>query len=134
MFLAAIESCTELLSGKKEQLFSSLICNLTEFYNKTAKLKALKVFYFDDPSRIIVSTRGANITSAALADILRKEYRIEPEMCYTDYIVMISTVCDSKEDFLRLSYALKAGGRASFAERKAGVSSSLQTQADFTPV
>ncbi len=107
VFLAAIESCTVLLCSKKEQLFSSLICNLTEFYNKTAKLKALKVFYFDDPSRIIVSTRGANITSAALADILRKEYRIEPEMCYTDYIVMISTVCDSKEDFLRLSCALK---------------------------
>ncbi|HBM99409.1 MAG TPA: hypothetical protein DD413_08285, partial [Ruminococcus sp.] len=59
-----------------------------------------------DFGKIVVSTRDTNINGVELSDKLRKEYQIELEMAYTDYVIAMTSVCDTKEGFDRLSKAL----------------------------
>jgi hypothetical protein len=43
-----------------------------------------------------------------LADILRSEHKIEIERVYNDYVIAMTSICDSPEGFARLADALCA--------------------------
>lgn len=61
------------------------------------KVKNHRFFDFDI-SKITVSVRGLDINGTQLAEILRNDFKIEPEMVCSDYVLLISTVCDTDED------------------------------------
>lgn len=65
-----------------------------------------KGIYDLDLSKIVVSTRTADIDGAKLCDRLRREFHLEMEMCTEDYVTAITTVMDTKEGLLRLGRAL----------------------------
>ena len=64
-------------------------------------------FFNFDISKITVSVRGLDINGTQLAEILRNDFKIEPEMVCSDYVLLISTVCDTDEGFARLINALQ---------------------------
>lgn len=49
---------------------------------------------------------GITMTGPELADILRKKYRLEPEMAAANYVTAIMTVADEQEGFDQLTAAL----------------------------
>ncbi len=114
ILLSSMDKCTDILSEKKAELFVAYEENLATFRNKTAGLKHLTLtgctspvrsFGFD-PCKIIISTAGTDITGPALAEKLRKDYKIEPEMVSLNYVLCLMSICDTAESFERLSVAL----------------------------
>lgn len=59
-----------------------------------------------DFGKIVISTAKTNFSGTELAKVLREKYNIETEMSYTDYVIAMTSVCDTDEGFSRLKNAL----------------------------
>lgn len=117
IFMSAIEKCLEFCENASA--FDEYIKRLNSFNEKCKNLKKIKVLcygndevknhrFFDfDISKITVSVKGLNINGVQLADKLRNDFKIEPEMVCSDYVLLITTVCDTDEGFARLVNALQ---------------------------
>ena len=67
--------------------------------------KMANVVYYDI-SKLVISTYGTALTGVELANILRKNYKIEVEMAALHYIIAMTSVCDTSKGFERLRDAL----------------------------
>ncbi|HHX56317.1 MAG TPA: aminotransferase class I/II-fold pyridoxal phosphate-dependent enzyme [Clostridiales bacterium] len=110
LLMASIDKCINLLIEEGEKLFTSFANNLKSFYEKAKQLKHLKILrkkdiYFD-PSKIILSVRDADISSIEIYTILLEKYKIQVEMLSTDYIIAMTSICDTTIGFNRLLEAL----------------------------
>lgn len=117
IFMSSIEKCLDFCKNTKA--FDEYIIRINSFDEKCRELKNIKVLccgndniknhnFFDfDISKITVSVRGLDINGTQLAEILRNDFKIEPEMVCSDYVLLISTVCDTDEGFARLINALQ---------------------------
>lgn len=117
VFMSSIEKCLDFCKNTKA--FDEYIIRLNSFGEKCRELKNIKVLccgndniknhnFFDfDISKITVSVKGLNINGVQLADKLRNDFKIEPEMVCSDYVLLITTVCDTDEGFARLVNALQ---------------------------
>lgn len=117
IFMSSIEKCLDFCKNTKA--FDEYIIRLNSFDEKCKSLKKIKVlcygndevknhrFFNFDISKITVSVRGLDINGTQLAEILRNDFKIEPEMVCSDYVLLISTVCDTDEGFARLINALQ---------------------------
>ena len=101
VLLSSIDKCVEFVSDK---IFDDYYSKLNDFYS--IRLNNLKILKYDDICKIVVFTGLTNITGYELADKLR-DYNIEPEMASRDYIIAISTICDSKENLNELKTVLE---------------------------
>ncbi len=117
IFMSSIGKSLEFINKNRDR-FNSYTELLVNFYKKTKVLKNLSLFYsnkelcdefFDyDIGKIIISTQNTDINGVELANILRNRFKIETEMAYADYVLAMTSVCDTKEGFDRLNNALKA--------------------------
>ncbi|MGN0501911.1 MAG: aminotransferase class I/II-fold pyridoxal phosphate-dependent enzyme [Ruminococcus sp.] len=115
ILMSAIEKCLDFISDNKAD-FEAYTNRLLDFYNDTKSLKKLSILYNDksflencfdyDFGKILISTARTNISGTELAKILREKYKIEMEMSYTDYLIAMTSVCDTDEGFSRLKKAL----------------------------
>jgi len=121
VLMASIDYCLRLLEADGEKLFKVYEQNLKEFDIKIKSLKNLPVLchgqdssasghhpgFFDfDPGKIVVITKSTVINGAKLADILRTDHKIEIERVYSNYIIAMTSICDTSEGFTRLADAL----------------------------
>ena len=90
---------------KFNDLYKIMKENLDELY--TLKLKHLKLIEHPnkDKSKILISTNNSNINGDMLQSLLKQE-KIEIEMSYPSYALLISTIFDKKIGFDRLKEAL----------------------------
>ena len=100
ILLASIDECLGYVSENKDA-FDRFYENLNEFYDKAGKLFNLTVTHFDDLGKIIIFSSDTK----KLKELLREE-KIEIEMESEDYILLIATVCDTKETLDTLLSAL----------------------------
>lgn len=115
ILMSAIEKCLDFISDSKND-FEVYINRLSDFYSEIKALKNLTVLYNDDKfiescfdydfGKIVISTAETNISGTELAKIFREKYKIETEMSYTDYVIAMTSVCDTDEGFSRLKNAL----------------------------
>ncbi len=70
-----------------------------------AKWQSAPVYDFDR-SKVLISTEHCAMTGPQLAELLRRNYHLEPEMAAADYVTAIMTVADTQEGFDRLTAAL----------------------------
>lgn len=119
VLLSSIDACIHMLANKKEVLFVEYEGNLRYFSNSVKGLQTLKVLahgddrldyhpdiYMFDKGKIIISTRYSNITGNELSTLLRENYRIELEMAYSDYVIAMTSIFDSRDNLIRLAKAL----------------------------
>jgi arginine decarboxylase len=116
LLMASIDRCIALLMNKGEELFYQYYDLLQNFYDGMNTLLNLKVllpdntknygFYNFDPSKITVSVKNTDISGTKLYDMLLEEYKIQMEMVTKDYVLGMTSICDTKEGFRRLSEAL----------------------------
>ena len=106
ILMNSIAKCADILADGKA-LFDNYRSILDEFYASTnpSKLKLIKT---DDIGKISISTRGTNFTGSSLADALRSRFHIEPEMVHSDYLLCMTSVCDTAESLSALSRAIMA--------------------------
>ena len=98
VIMASIDKCIDFLSNSKSD-FEKYKILLDDFYNKANNLKN------DDITRIVLSVDGYN--GFELSNHLRK-YGIEVESDSLKYVILISTVCDTKSGFEKLINALSS--------------------------
>ena len=103
VIMASIDKCIDFLKECKSE-FSSYKILLDNFYKEISKLKNISVLNNDDITRIIISAKGYN--GYELGEYLR-QCKIEVEGASLKYVILISTVCDTKDGFERLINALK---------------------------
>lgn len=103
ILLASIEKCIEFLENSQTS-FNEYKLLLNGFYKELSNIKSIQVLKNDDPSRIIISADGYGGTE--LSHYLRKN-GIEAEGYGLNYVILISTVCDSEKGFEVLIQALK---------------------------
>lgn len=111
ILMSSIEKCLDFCENSKDK-FKEYCCNLKTVREKLKNLKYLKIYDksdtdFDyDIGKIVISTTNANISGTKLAEILRNNYQIETEMAYSDYVIAMTSVCDTEKAFNMLSDAL----------------------------
>lgn len=111
ILMSSIEKCLDFCENSKDK-FKEYCCNLKTVREKLKNLKYLKIYDksdtdFDyDIGKIVISTANANISGTKLAEILRNNYQIETEMAYSDYVIAMTSVCDTEKAFDMLSDAL----------------------------
>ena len=111
LLMASIDSCVQLLTEEKDTLFPQWRKAIRSFYAAlTTKHLTFPLADCDyaEPSKLLISTKGTNLTGPQLADILRDQYRIEPEMATADTVLCMTGLGDSEADLLRLAAALNA--------------------------
>ena len=116
LLMASIEQCVTLLEQRQEELFSMYEKRLQLFYDRMNQLRKLKLltrekvkkagFYDFDSSKITISVKGTNITGNQLYYKLLKPYKIQMEMVSKDYVLGMTSICDTEEGFKRLGDAL----------------------------
>lgn len=111
ILMSSIEKCLDFCENSKDK-FKEYCCNLKTVREKLETLKYLKIYDksdtdFDyDIGKIVISTANTNISGTKLAEILRNNYQIETEMAYSDYVIAMTSVCDTEKAFDMLSDAL----------------------------
>lgn len=109
VLMAAMDSCMTFLQKDGENAFARYAKQLQALRNRIGNLSHLRLAESRnyDRSKLVVLCDRAGISGAQLADILRKHYRLEPEMAAGHYVVLMTSVADEEEDFARLSGALE---------------------------
>lgn len=89
-----------------KKLNKNLEENLNIFYQ--TKLENLEIIddKNKDRSKILISSKNTSINGKDLQDLLKKE-KIEIEMAYPSYALLIATIFDTGEAFGRLAHALQ---------------------------
>ena len=107
--------CIHLLQREGEGLMRTWQQRLHDFEAATVSLTHLRVLFRKDlpngvfaydPGKLVISTRGTNVSGHAVAQLLRDEYKIEIEMAASDYIIAMTSLADTHEGFARLARAL----------------------------
>lgn len=123
LFMASIDWCMDFLEKNSKSAFESYKKILNEFYEQIKSLSCLEVFFpfnwkkekrikygiFDfDSSKLNIFVKGeSSITGSKLYDILLKEYHLQMEMVSKDYVLAMTSICDTKEGMRRLLEALQ---------------------------
>lgn len=109
VLMASMDTCMEFLEERGAEAFEKYERSLQNLREKLRGLKNLKLVETEhfDPSKIIISTLGCDIGSQELYQILLEKYHLQMEMKAESYIVAMTSVCDTKEGFDRLSKALE---------------------------
>lgn len=117
VLMASVESCMDFLENNSEK-FKSYEKKLENFY-KECFLQKLCFFKTDDLGKIVVLTVNADISGKELKKILHNDFHIEVEMASDEYVIAMTSVCDSKESFDALSQALmEIDSKISFKDKK----------------
>ena len=122
VLLASIDRCLAYIENR--EVFYEYSRRLDGFYSAFAsddKNSPLRVIDYSDYPGVSGFDRGKIIVSTlnfagSLSDILRNEYRIEPEMEGAAHLVLMTSVCDTDENFKLLAGALgEINSRAQYA-------------------
>lgn len=118
LLMAGIDRCVSMLEDRADSLFDAYYQRLTRFYKSIRGLKNLKLLdnsligsydiYNKDASKITISVKNTKLSGHALQTILREKYHIIMEMETPEYVLGMTSICDTDEGFNRLADALLA--------------------------
>ena len=115
VLMSSMDKCFDFLKDS-HNAFIEYTDNLYTFIQKSKSLQKLKLLFHEkkglesvfayDIGKMVISTTYADITGKQLAERLREEFAIETEMSGADYVIAMTSVCDTQEGFNRLFDAL----------------------------
>ena len=107
VLMAGLDSCVEWIRTHPEA-FDRYVKDLGQLREELRRLKYLELLEVPgmDETKILISLRKTKWNGQKLAEVLRQEFRIEPEMACSTYVCMITTVADTQESLERLKEAL----------------------------
>lgn len=103
VLMNSIGICTNYIKNNRME-FAKLYEKICDF--RLIELENLKLKYNDDISKIIISTADCNISASKLANMLRNDFKIEPEMVSKNYVLLMITIGDEALAIERLKEAL----------------------------
>ncbi len=122
LLMASIDGCVTLLQERGQELLTQWMEHIQAFH-AALSLEHLTLplagHPMADPSKLLISTVGTDITGPKLADRLRLEYGIETEMSTADTVLAMTGMGDTAESLLQLAAALNAIDRSLCPENTA---------------
>lgn len=119
LIMESIDSAVRTLQSKGEEYFFAYNSRLDSFSKKCERLKNISVLFYGndkdsthhsifsfDRSKLIISAVKKGLSGADLAAILLNDYKIQIEMASLNYVVAMTSYCDTDEGFARLLSAL----------------------------
>ncbi len=122
--MAGIDCCMELLEREGRRRLEALLMHRRELERELKGLRHIRIYPSSEGERqneeetkrfaadvqeagkLLISVRGTWVTGHELYEILRRDYRLQMEMCGADYVLGILTMMDREEGFIRLRKAL----------------------------
>lgn len=133
VLMASMDECIHFLEEQEavntKSAFDSYTERLEKLREGLGRLKYLRLVETKryDRSKIVVSTRGTAYSGKQLYEELVTKYHLQMEMASGEYVLAMTSVCDTDEGFERLKCALseideglKAGGLKQTALKEAG--------------
>ena len=127
IFMASIDHCIRLMAGESGKLLmKEYAANLKAVRSRLKEqLQVLRLYEpeseqapeqmavlkerekcFYDPSKFVIISDAEIADGSRLAELLRKEYHLEPEMNTDRYVILMSSPADTREGFERMAEAL----------------------------
>lgn len=103
VLMNSVDKCCDFIENGKDA-FSEYTKMLWDF--RDIDLYNLRLKYSDDISKLVISAANTDLSGTELAEILRRDYKIEPEMASKSYIILMTSPGDSRNGFDRLKEAL----------------------------
>ena len=112
VLMASIDECVHTMDSRGSEIAVQWLGRMDAFRAQMQHLRHLKMVHLPghmtDPSKIVISALGTDITGPQLQQVLRSEYRIETEMAAAGYIIAMTGAGDTDEDLHRFADALLA--------------------------
>lgn len=108
VLMGSISQCVHWLAEQGKQRWQQYVSELALFEEAATKWHHLRLWQHADkePTKLIVWTGESSWTGMQLAEQLRTVYGIEAEMAEREYVVLMTTVADTKESIRALQDAL----------------------------
>ena len=106
LLMASLDLAVDIYIKHGVDLMEELLTNIDEFKNKMKELKNIKIDKSKDLTKIFLNTKKLGITGHKLEEILRKEYKIQVELSNYYGVLLITTIGNTREDFIKLEKAL----------------------------
>lgn len=137
LLMENIDSTINLLQKNGSSYFAEYVNRLDNFSEKAKSLDSIDILFYGndkgseygnifdfDRSKLIISAVRKGYSGAQLSDILLNKYKIQIEMSSLNYIVAMTSYCDTDEGFMRLITALceiDSGENGSFLPKTAAM-------------
>lgn len=112
ILMASIDECVCRMAAEGDALSDTWLRRMADFRESALQLRHLRLLPAEnclvDPSKIVISTLGADINGPKLQQWLREEFRIELEMAAGHYAIAMTGIGDTDANLRRLSDALLA--------------------------
>jgi len=116
VLMAGMDRCVSVLEDHGADLFDAYHKRLDSFYQSMKQLRYLKVIknemigingiYDLDSSKITINVSDGRVTGHELCTLLKENFHIIMEMETPDYVLGMTSICDTEEGFGRLRDAL----------------------------
>lgn len=106
LLMASLDIAVDIYEKNGFDLMDKLLINIDEFKSELYKLKNIKVDESKDYTKIFLNTKKLGITGHELENILRENYNIQVELSNYYGILLIATIGNTKDEFLKLKDVL----------------------------
>ena len=104
VLMNSVSRCLEIIRNHPTY-FDAFYRSLSAF--RTIELQHMCLEKNDDISKLIISLKNTRMSGVELAEILRNEYSIEPEMASERYVILMTSIGDEPAAFEHLKNALE---------------------------
>lgn len=106
LLMASLDIAVDIYEKNGFDLMDKLLINIDEFKSELYKLKNIKVDESKDYTKIFLNTKKLGITGHELENILRENYNIQVELSNYYGVLLIATIGNTKDEFLKLKDVL----------------------------
>lgn len=105
--MAGIDEALGILKREGHERLGVMLERRKRIEKKLSGCRHIKICPYPEPSKLVISVKGTNITGKQLYDILRERYHLQLEMAYSSYALAMMSVMDAEEGITRLIHALR---------------------------
>jgi len=105
LLMLGLDNCVKLIAKKGEKLFIDYCNNLKYIREALRNCKNIKLICTDDIGKIVFYI-SREIDTIEIEKMLREKYKIEIELSAKHHMILMTSIADKKEGFLRLIHAI----------------------------
>lgn len=116
VLMGSIDYAMEIMSKNGNSLYRDFCIRTVRLKEELLKLRNIKYISKDslikqgafdfDESKVLISSGRSGLSGKQIYDILRLDYKLQPEMAAGNYVLLMTTLFDTDEGIERLSNAL----------------------------
>ncbi len=107
LLMAGIDEALRMLGKEGKERLSKLLALRQRLEQETMSCSHIRICPVTEPSKLVISVKGSNMTGKQLYDCLRRRYQLQLEMACGTYALAMLSLMDTEEGIRRLSAAIR---------------------------